>query len=93
MNPISSIKSLFDESDRNGLRYLKRDWDGNTYEETFLEELNFIEASNTFLSEIKLQLVEIGDFNKDKHKIQSLFEKFEFNLIQRYKYYGQLIIN
>jgi hypothetical protein len=50
---------------------------------------NFIEASNIFLSEIELQLVEIGDFKKDKYKIQSLFEKFEdieLNIILRYKY-------
>jgi hypothetical protein len=36
---------------------LKREWDGKTFEETFLEEHNFIEASNIFLSEIELQLV------------------------------------
>ncbi len=55
---------------------------------------NFIEASNIFLSEIELQLVEIGDFKKDKYKIQSLFEKFEdieLNIILRYKYNWTLI--
>jgi hypothetical protein len=42
MNPISFIKSLFYEPERNGLRYLKREWDGKKFEETFLEEHNFI---------------------------------------------------
>jgi hypothetical protein len=62
--------------------------------EMFLEEHKFIEACNVFLREIELHLDEISDFDKDKHKILSLFEKFkdiELNLYQRY-YYNQLLI-
>jgi hypothetical protein len=58
-----------------------------TAQKCFLEEHKFIEACNVFLREIELHLDEISEFDKDKHKILSLFEKFkdiELNLYQRY---------
>ena len=96
MNPISYILKLFDGPPGLDYGYFKTRRAACRMHgaEMFLEEHKFIEACNVFLREIELHLDEISDFDKDKHKILSLFEKFkdiELNLYQRY-YYNQLLI-
>jgi hypothetical protein len=44
---------------------------------TFLETYNFLEGCSLYLREIELQINENIDSNNEKHKIQSLFKKFE----------------
>jgi hypothetical protein len=89
MNPISYILKLFDGPPGLDYGYFKTRRAACRMHgaEMFLEEHKFIEACNVFLREIELHLDEISEFDKDKHKILSLFEKFkdiELNLYQRY---------
>ena len=62
--------------------------------EQILDDKRFIEASDLFLKEIELLVNENTDFNKDKHKIQSLLKKFEEierELVIRYSFKVNLI--
>ena len=93
MNPISFFRYLFDEPKYYtcsvSLHYV-----GKSFEERFLEDHNFIKASDIFLSDIESMVYENIDCNKDKQKIQNKFEKFddiEFNLIDRYEYNKTII--
>ena len=48
-----------------------------TCKERILRDYRIIEASDIFLKEIELLVNENTDFNNNKHKIQSLLQKFE----------------
>jgi hypothetical protein len=87
MNPISYILKLFDGPPGLDYGYFKTRRAACRGAEMFLEENKFIEACSVFLREIELRLDEISEFDNEKHKILSLFEKFkeiELNLFQRY---------
>jgi hypothetical protein len=52
------------------------------------EDSRFFESCSCYLREIELQLNENIDFNKEKYKIQSLFNKFkdfQWTLLHKYK--------
>ena len=74
MNPISFIINLFESE----LEIIDIDInkDCSTMEEREERHSRLIEAANLFLKEIESKVENI-DFNRDKHKIQTLLQKFE----------------
>jgi hypothetical protein len=80
MNPITIIKSLINENNNWSREHFFHSYiryEGKTIEEIFLDDKNFIEASDLFLQEIELMVNENMDLNKDIDKIKKLLEKFE----------------
>jgi hypothetical protein len=75
MDPISFISSLFcTKPNRHNVDIIQG---ATTMKELSLRDYRVIEASDIFLKEIELLVNENTDFNNDKHKIQSLLQKFE----------------
>ena len=75
MDPISFISSLFCTKPKR--HYVDIIQGAITMKELSLRDYRVIEASSIFLKEIELLVNENTDFNNDKHKIQSLLQKFE----------------
>jgi hypothetical protein len=97
MNTISCIMNLFNKSDIKPRSFLKNEHYQSLvpFEDEFLQDHHLIVASDLFLKEIELLINEISDFNKDKHKIQSLLKKFEeieVELDERYKSKESMIL-
>jgi hypothetical protein len=88
MNPVTIIHSLFDEP-KYSLQLTSIKYNGKTFEEGFLEDYNYIEASDLFLREIELLVNEDIEFNKNRIRIEDRIKKFEdieWDLYQRYRY-------
>ena len=89
MNTITCIMNLFNKPYNQPRRFLKETHDESfTFQDEFLQDHHLIVASDLYLKEIELKIDGISDFNKDKHTIQSLLEKFEeieFELVERYE--------
>jgi hypothetical protein len=89
MNTITCIMNLFNKPYNQPRRFLKEIHDESfTFQDEFLQDHHLIVASDLYLKEIELKIDGISDFNKDKHTIQSLLEKFEeieFELVERYE--------
>jgi hypothetical protein len=81
--------NLFNKPYNQPRRFLKEIHDESfTFQDEFLQDHHLIVASDLYLKEIELKIDGISDFNKDKHTIQSLLEKFEeieFELVERYE--------
>ena len=81
MNLISYFKLLFnypDDESIMAIRSLREAFrDEDTFENRFIKDHKFIEATDLYLKEIELIVHENIDFNKEKHNIQNYLKKFE----------------
>jgi hypothetical protein len=92
MNLIKIFKIIFNYPNNEiemALKSLKEGFgETDTFRNEFLKDHKFIEATDLYLKEIELIVNENIDFNKDKHNIQNLINKFddiELELSKRFR--------